>query len=174
MEMDRGVHGWIINTTRVNFWRVAGWYEFDDLVQDGFMHYQRIIAKYSNVREPKQIMSLFKVCFTNHIHDLAKKRTRDTLEVCEHALGIALENVDSVMHTSPDTSALVAQLPAILRSLIIAMQTDTRVRRPCRRRVDHRETTNEKLCRIVGADPRSINLLETLRSYLTAGSALPV
>lgn len=167
MDMDRGVKGWIVNTTKLNYWRVAGWYEFDDLVQDGYLHYQRIINKYTNVKQPAQIMSLFKVAFTNHIHDLSKKKTKYAHEVCETALGIALENIRGTMHINPDTSALVAAMPNVLRDLISHMQTDARVRRPCRRFVDHRETTNEKLCRIVGADPRKINLLETLRTWLS-------
>lgn len=173
MDMDRGVRGWIMNTTKLNFWRVAGWYEFDDLVQDGFLHYQRIVTKYSHVKEPKQMMSLFQRAFTNHIHDLAKKRTRDSVEVCEHALGIALENIATPMYANPDTNELIAQMPSLLRKLV-SSQTDARLRRPCRRKPDHRETTNERMCRIVGADPRAINLLDSLREYLSTGLPLAV
>lgn len=172
LDMDRGVRGWIINTTKLNYWRVAGFYEFDDLVQDGYLHYHRVIAKYSNVKQPAQLMALFKTCFTNHIHDIAKQRTKREHDNIDSTARVSIDQASHYLWQHPDTNENLATMPLSLRSLIRALQSDPRVRKPCRRWLDHRETTNEKLCRIVGADPRSINLLEKLRELLSTDTTV--
>jgi len=168
MDMDRGVRGYLVNTSRENFWRVAGWYDFDDMIQDGCWMWQRLVIKYPNVT-PKHRMALFKTAFTNHIHDLSKKRSRNEFVVNESDLGAEMHEVESLMFSElPDTSLIVSRLPPLLRALIHAIQNDPRARSENYRlhRDDTRETTNERLCRIVGVDPTSIDLLGTLRQYL--------
>jgi hypothetical protein len=158
----------LYNVAKQHYWRVAGWYEFDDLIQDGFLHYSRIVAKYPNVTEPKQLMRLFQRTFTNHIHDLAKRRTRYELEVNECDLGLRISEL-TTRQTLPDVSETIATLPPVLRRLLDVMQNDPRTKSPFRLRGTHRETTNEFLCRLVGVDPNEYNLLESLRTHLTDG-----
>ena len=74
--MDDGAKFWMLKYAKQNLWRVPDWYEIDDLIQDGFLHYQRIAKKYRKVKTPAHIMALFKRTYTNHIHDLSGRRTK--------------------------------------------------------------------------------------------------
>jgi len=75
-NMDRGAKLWLYKYARRNFWRVSCWYELDDLIQDGHMHYQRILDKYPRVANPAHLMRLFQITFANHLNDLSKFKTR--------------------------------------------------------------------------------------------------
>jgi len=73
--MDHGARIWLLKTVQKNYWRVPKWYEVDDLVQDGFLHYLRVLRKYQEVRNPAHLMALFKVTFCNHLNDLSNRKT---------------------------------------------------------------------------------------------------
>lgn len=166
---DAGVRGWLHKTARAHFWRVAGWCEFEDLIQDGMLLYHRIVTRYPNVTEPKHRMRLFQTAFTNHIHDLSKKRTKleTAIEFAEEQCSIQDPTV-----TQPDTSVVLATLSPVLQSFVALMQTNPRAR--FRHRIDHRETTNERICRLIGADPQQINVLQALRDHLSTGTGDPL
>lgn len=165
-NMDRGVRGWLYNTARENFWRVADWYEFDDLIQDGMLHYVRVTQKYSDVKEPRHIMRLFQTVYTNHIHDLAKKRRRYELECNEASIGLSVAEVRTTRTQAPDVNMITCRLPPVLRKLVDVLQNDPRLALPSVRRGRKRETTNEMLCRLVGVDPNASNIMEDLKSHL--------
>lgn len=162
-SMDRALRGWLHNTAVENYWRVADWYELDDLIQDGYCVFLKVSARYPNVANQKNLMALFKVAFVNHIHDLSKKKTRGSIVAREHDLGV---DIADIAPDSPDIHLAFAFLPPLLRKLVVAMQTDPRAGQPCRRRPDHRETTQEKLARIIGVSPDSPDLIEALRQAL--------
>jgi DNA-directed RNA polymerase specialized sigma24 family protein len=164
-NMDQGVRGWILKTARENLWRVSGHIEIDDLVQDGFMFWHRIVTRYPNVTETKHRMSLFKTAFTNHIHDLSKRKTR--LDVVPEAdIDVPIEHMREGEDPSqdPDLSFIIKQLPpAIMRVLTRMMEREN----PYRLRLDRtRETTNERLCRIAGLDPSHRDIQTAVLQYL--------
>lgn len=165
-EMDQGVKGWIFNTSRKEFWRVASWYEYVDLVQDGAMIYAKIVAKYPDLKTPKDRMNIFKRAFTNHIHDLSKKRTKSVTEILECTLGTQLHEIEADFFTCPDTSVTLAMLPAKLRETIHQLLTDPYVLDTFRWTGKGWETPMEKLARVMGVDP-SRDLLDELRTALT-------
>jgi hypothetical protein len=164
-NMDQGVRGWIFKTARENMWRVSSSYELSDLMQDGFLIWHRVCVKYPNVTVQKHRMGLFKTAFTNHIHDLSKKRTRLEL-VRESDLGttmeVMLEGEDP--GSDPDLAFIVRQLPpALMRVLSCVIESNS----PHRLRLDHsRETTNERLCRLAGLDPTKRNIHTAVLQYL--------
>lgn len=81
--LDDGLKKWIVVTARRNYWRVSAWYDLDDLIQDGYLCYQKCVVKYARLirkRRPskddrRNFMALVKRAYENHIHDLASKRT---------------------------------------------------------------------------------------------------
>jgi len=80
--LDEGMKRWIYATARQNHWRVARWYDLEDLIQDGFLAYQKCYVKYARLvrkRKPtkedrRNFMALVQTTYLNYIHDLAKKR----------------------------------------------------------------------------------------------------
>lgn len=189
--MDEGARIWLLRTARKNYWRVAAWYDLDDLIQDGFMCYARVIAKYERrqyvtrtgvvtnksprVRKRKHIMSLFKVVYTSHINDLANRRTTDLVEVLAEDIVSPASQAESVWDdlVTDDCDVLVyehliVEAPKVLQRLLRAMMTapGRRLRAPYRVSKTGRETVNERLCRIAGLDPRAVDVATMLRRYL--------
>jgi|SRR5215469_14487589 len=84
--------GWVINYAKNNYWRVAGFYEIDDLCQDGLLIAVLCRNRYGipgvHVTHP-HFMSLVKTAFERYLIDLVRKyKVRgDTLYVAD--LGIS-------------------------------------------------------------------------------------
>lgn len=171
--MDKAARGWLFRECREHYWRIAKWYEFDDLVQDGAMVHAKIVARYPDVTDAPHRMALFKRAFKNHVHDLAKKRTRSVVEILETTLGIRLHEIEDVPHFQhPDTSPTIATLPGPLQGVLYAVRQFDPVHR---RRADRsRETTNERLCRYAGVNPETFNALDALRDALQGSKTVAV
>lgn len=167
-SMDQGVQGWIFNTARENFWRVAEYYEFEDLLQDGGMIWAKIVRRYPGAENQKQFMALFKRAFTNHIHDLSKKasairyvREAEMPETFEGLLEMSDPDQD------PDVLLLIRQLPPAIMRALRKMYAEGR-EHPFRLRLDgSRETTRERLCRLAGLDPAARDLRNALQAHLS-------
>lgn len=154
LGIDQGVRGFIFNQARENLWRVASFYELDDLVQDGFMCWVRIVRRYPDVRTTKRRMPLFKTAFINHIHNLARTKSRRVELVNAASLEIGAfeamcEQADA--SADPDIGFIITQLPQAILAVVLRMIDGTE---PYRRHIDGtRETSNERYCRIAGLPP---------------------
>ena len=164
MDMDGPARGWMVAYARKNFWRVASWYELPDLVQDGYMVYYRIADHYrGKIKSRSHIMSLFQISFMNHIHNLAKKKTRLT--------EVPIDDYMSVLIGSSveDVSLLQMSLPKEVRSLLKQLTTTRGQRnlsKPYKSTKKGRETTNTRWCRLIGADPGMINMPQLVRASI--------
>lgn len=161
--LDEGGQGWLLKQVRLNYWRVHLVCDVDDLIQDGYMYFHKVRMRYPDANK-KHIMSLFKTSFTNHIHNLSKKQTRQPKFVDE-TLGLMISCEEAKI------ALLIAEAPPFVSDILKVMRTDEGVKRlqkPYRRRYKHRETRNERWCRIVGADAKTINLVQMVRNYLTS------
>lgn len=198
-SMDKAARAWLVTVTADHFWRVASWYEFEDLLQDGMMTWYRIVEKYETntgrVRSRPHLMKLFKRSFLNHIHDLSRNKRVARVEVKaddvkpnrvgqslarsmdrEGSEGepLAVFDVWGALGCNVDLgeyARMIVDAPVALRSLLQALifgagtrasQSEYRVRTD-----GTRETTNARLCRLVGANPDSVELADELRAFLT-------
>ena len=174
LEMDGPARLWLYKTCHKQFWRVAGWYEFDDLVQDGFMKFYHVQRKYSRARrdskhgavtEQRHLMALFKIAFINHIHGLATRRTRAPddclLEDMAVAKAIGADQLaDSLLPAEQSNAELftsICQAPEPVQRLLgkIASEPELPALRSAYRvrRDGTRETLNQRLCRIAKVEP---------------------
>lgn len=161
-RIDKGVKGFIIRTARKHHWRVADWYDLDDLIQDGFVTFCRCDYKYPRANQ-KQIMALVQVSFINHIHNLANKRT-DCLEQLLQSDAL----LESLAPPQPEESTfetLLGELPQALRQMINRILTEGKPIPYLPSEGRRRETRNEYLSRLAGLDPSSIDIEQTLRSH---------
>lgn len=161
--MDQGAIRWLHKTVRLNFWRVAAWYEPADLVQDGFLTYYRIARHYRHVTDKAHLMRLFQIAFTNHLHRLATLRTRSAVEVIDQAA------LDHAVSNDGELVALIAHAPKPVKAVLVALGRvrPEVLRAPYRRYRDGRETTNQRLCRIASLDPTT-DIVADLYNYLSA------
>jgi hypothetical protein len=199
-EMDEGARGWLIKTAKENLWRVPAWVELEDLIEDGLLVYHRVILKYEErdyvspsgyvtkksrrVRSRAHIQRLFQMAYTFHLNDLANKRTECGGEVMVRDLSSraadAIEGVVwDVFAPTPDALAheqLICDAPYLVRRLLVVMTKDERLPAMLSRyRVaanGYRETLNDRLCRLIGVDPKMHDLATALRDYLTGDEPL--
>lgn len=162
-RLDPGMRGWIVNTSKKNIWRVAHWYDLSDLIQDGFMCYAICHVKYMEVKEQKHFMALVKTTFYNFITDLANEKTQGIQEV------VVDPDSQSLVRTEQGDAffvTMLGQLPVELQQLIKLLLQDGKKPRMKRYRDGTRETTNEHLCRLLGVDPKMVNIMELFKEHM--------
>jgi hypothetical protein len=76
LEFKGPVEGYVVNYVTRNGWKVASSQTRDDLMQDAYIVYARVIAKYPAVSDAPHLMSLFKTAWHRHFLDLAKADTQ--------------------------------------------------------------------------------------------------
>jgi hypothetical protein len=181
MDMDRSARGWLFNTASANYWRVAGWYEFDDLLQDGYLHWQRVCLRYSlfanrmqHARHRRHIMRLFQTTYMNHLNDLANRKSREPEMVplrpdIQDAHGGRTEEQECCAYA--ELLQLCAEAPWPMNKVLMILVTDASndaLAARYRFRTDGtRETFNERLCRIANVNPIGFDLPAMIREYLS-------
>ena len=170
---DAGVRGMVVNMSKRQFFKVAGWYELDDLVQDGFMLWWKVRRHYPQIKEVRHLTSLFRTTFNRHIINLANNKRAVNEIAMSHFVSPDIDEndaLDQLLGGHEDTMALalLRNMPYELKALwrFINSETGRRdLRRPYRKVAGVRETTNEFLCRILGFDADSVNFQELARQH---------
>ncbi len=170
MHIDAGARGWLLATAKNNYWRIASWYDLDDLIQDGFLVWYKVVNHYAwRPRGRAHIMALFKTAYVNHIHDLSKHRSRLHEQPISVLIdGWTMDDLDQFLPPEDGIETSVANAPPMLQPLLRQLfECDPRKLRSLYRwRGSKRETTNERFCRLVGYNPSDINLVGLLYDYL--------
>ena len=176
--MDQGLQAWILKTAKKHYWRVAHWMDLDDLIQDGFLCYARVRARYPEMVRPPlrpgqraKFMSLFKRVYLNELHDKANDRTRGVSEVGladvrRHDPNCPPDELylEALLGEQPEEgtlAVLIAQAPPEVRDFLAGLETEEgqrAFRARLRRHSGHKQTLNERFCYIAGCDPRQIDL----------------
>lgn len=152
-QWDGAIKGWAVNYTKNNIWRVGAAYELAELMQDSYMYFL-ICKKRYKVLTGGHFMSLYKQCLINHFNNLSVHRFQR----------VKAENLENTRMVEQDDCVMLTSLingPAAVKELLLTLtenpgglEQEIRVsRRPTRR-----ETVNEYFCRLVGSDPKTMNL----------------
>jgi hypothetical protein len=187
--MDQKTKSWLLGTCSKHYWRVAAYYDLDDLIQEGMLVYHRTEVRYNEEgRHAEQkrnkshsyMVSTFKRSFINHIHDLANKRSRQPLELQIIDQPVPDDDVgrrnwlDYHGPSTPETQtfcAMVSMAPLRIREVLALFNSDDnrkRLRAQYRIRPDgSRESLNERLCRLAGFDPECVDLVRQLQLYFS-------
>lgn len=166
--LDSRIRAMIIREAQKNLWRVRPLYELDDLIQEGFLCYVIARAKYGHAENYGHFMRLVRTIFMNQINDLATARTRDRETVYESREPTVTHNGTLVSQAYDLGGMTLVAMPAELMRFVEAMLTGAeQISVPLRDGVK-RETNNERHCRLIGADPKQINLEDELYRHLTA------
>jgi hypothetical protein len=158
--MDQGATRWLYSYAHKNYWRVlkvAPWMSPDDLINDGMMHWCRIVHRYElrprRVRRNKHLMRLFQVTFINHVNDLSK-RSRDDVSLEE----LSPAQMNSLAYRAPQEFMGLA--PPLVKLAVAVLMTTAGAKKL--RYIDctaaRRLSMNERLCYAVGLDPRIVDL----------------
>jgi hypothetical protein len=170
--IDRGTVNWLIKTARDNNWRTkSSYFDISDLIQEGFLCYYRLATRYPDVLDAPHQMALFKRTYHNRINDLANKRTRSVEEI---PLGDLLyyNDCNPTENELATIATLMAQAPLPIKRVLKLLTTEEGCRklRAAYRLYEGgtRETTNGRLCRLVGADPTKIDLAAEFQQYFSS------
>jgi hypothetical protein len=187
--LDAGMRGFIVNTAKREFWKVAGWYEFEDLVQDGYLCFykcrqrlhKRLLVDSPTKEQRREVQAYVKTAFFNHISTLASKRmavreiTLSNLIQHVHTDQGDVRNADVWNDLAPpqmEEATLLTMLtsaPAEIKQLVQLLVSDgldlLKFERKRTKRRLLRETTNEYYCRILNLDPKQHDIVEQLKDY---------
>lgn len=186
--LDEGMRGWIISTAKKNYWRVASYYELDDLIQDGYLCYAKCHSRYRHLtikRHPlkddrRRFMALVQIAFINHITTLSWKRTRldpvplSAITQSETGQAVSLEALLPSAPEEASVAVLLASAPAEIKQLFQVLVDealslgDMLRQKGSRRRDIRRETSNEYFCRLVGLDPQKVDLVAAVNQHFFA------
>jgi hypothetical protein len=171
--MDDGAKAWMMGYARRNYWRVAAWMDLDDLIQDGYYAWVEVCWRYpAIIDQPAQIMSMFKLCFADKITDLSRGKTKQQ----DDARSDIVDVFDGDAVTMPDPSnfnLLLVKAPKLVKDTIELMTSDRmkdELNKPYERQANgHRETLNERICRLLKLDPNSIDAVRETRMWFQPG-----
>lgn len=160
--MDEGAKRWMYKYAKKNYWRIASWYEFEDLVSDGYFCYYYVIRKYPTAVDRPHIMRLFQLTFRSQIEDLANGRTKQVDDAASDVIErISIEDVEAATLAS-----LIAKAPPQIKSVLELFTTPwglEQLRSPYEAVDGHKETFNERLCRLTGV--KGVNLANAVKDY---------
>ena len=186
--MDEGARRWLFKTARKNFWRVARWYDLDDLVHEGYAVYYEVRKRYPSAIDPPHQMALFKRIFMTRLCDMAKKRTLSADEVLADDLVLRrigeqqTESLFDSIAAGPnleDVKVELAHAPRCVQEAVgLFCDGDPRLSSRYRKipvgRFLQRETLNDRLCRLIDHELEGVDLVGMLRRFLGAEPGLVV
>ena len=177
--LDAGMRRWLLSAAKRNFWRVASWYDLDDLIQDAYLCFYTCRGRYGTLtkkdqpsdEDKRRFMAIVKVAFKNHITLLARKKAPEVLvaELCVDGepMDTTLERYAGAATSDAMMLWSLAKAPRELLVLLDVIASDDskyeRSSNPCCRHL--RETNNEHFGRLLGYDPMKGNAVAYVEEY---------
>lgn len=145
------IKNWVTKQIKRQKWRCDKIYDFEDLIQEGYLIFMKLVAKYPRVTEPQNFMALYKTAFTNFIHDKAAYMQRK--RCCHDELPHDVSELWNVLGETTNAgylTAILAEAPEELRLALdlIAENPDSLKHQPR----GPRENLNMKLRRILALE----------------------
>lgn len=178
-QWEGPIEGFTVKYCDRHQWRVMPELDFDDLYQEAFMLFLRMVERYPHVVEAKHFMSLYKTALHNMVTNLATHRTRrqrhETIAVLGHQpdedrVRAAARNQGTGTNqqlAEVELEMALLEAPDVVKRLVQALEDCEGDELPSYERPGGvRETTNEWLARVTGL-PAAGNLAATLKSWLS-------
>lgn len=180
LNLPKPIVGWIYNHASENYWRVANWCEFDDLIQDGLMLAYKCRDRYGrpgkDIDQP-HFMALVKKAFYNHIAEILRHsraeqdnvtRLGDVAQQLEGGSEIeALDLTAPPVGPEQELVAIITRLPETLRKAVLAHLTKSEEFRNNRPRRFEPETEAQVLKRLAGF-PLRFDFEQELRDAISS------
>lgn len=173
--LDKGLRAWIRKIARKNHWRVASYLTVKDLEQIGMEHFCRVLDRYGADLDKPHFVRLFQVTYINAIHDLARAKRRQIDEIpasqlSDHHPDKTFETLLGAANDIQTLVALFVKAPIEVKAVVSHLLSDAGQallrNTPFLWRNGRRETTNQRLCRILGLDPTKYDIESLLGDYI--------
>lgn len=186
--LDEGLRLWIMATAHQNHWRAPAWMSVNDLIQDGFMCYEKCVKRYERLtrnlnprkHHRRNFMALVKITFTNHIHDLSSTRTEQrerpisSVQGEEDTFESWMDRNGQAEESTAELGILLKQAPLQIQEFLIALKHDAALgptrgyedgKRTAAQKAMDLETPNQYACRLANLDPKQVDMVKVLRQY---------
>lgn len=144
---------WALGFISRNTWRCDRIHDVDDLLQDAYLTYLKVAARYPRVRGQAHFMTLFRRAVHNEMHDRARymKRKRElnedtSVDACELPGRIGEVSNDGYI------AVLLEQAPENLRAALICIAQNPP---SLYQATEYRENLNMRLRRVLGYDHKA-------------------
>lgn len=168
------IQGWAIKFIQQNKWRVDRLHEFDDLLQDAYLTFLKIEAKYPRVIEAPHFMALFKTAMQNELWDKARYKQHKSALISELDLDAAEYGAGRIgdLTNSGYLNALLAEAPEELKLALAAFDDEELLKimrsKPVRgTKPKYRENLNMKLSRMIGFRRVRYDFASTFKALLS-------
>lgn len=170
-EWEGSIRGWSLNYLRKNKWRYDPVYELDDLLQDAYLVFLRVLQKYPRVVEAPHFMALYKTSLMNELIDKANDNTaRRTVLADGVDPNLIVDNMACNLGEDGAMTLLLANAPPEIRLVLSAFASEDHLielRKPYRRcRGLPRENLNARIKRVLGLDTDA-DLMGSFKRWLT-------
>lgn len=184
-EWDIRFEGWARKYIKKNRWRCDSTEDEDDLLQEAYLIFRRVLATYPLITEPSHIMALFQAAVVNEYKDKSKEWTkRRKAEVSLEQIVYNGEGTDfTILDTLGENSnegmlrLIIAELPKEVQQAISALNSAEKMallrQPPQQSRMailagfpEQKESLNDALCRIIGLR-KPADLVGMIKSALT-------
>lgn len=156
-EWSGPIEGWAKKFIYENGWRCDHLHEPDDLLQDAYLTFLRIEAKYPRVIEAPHFMALFKTAMQNEMWDRARYKMHKAALTTELDLDAAEYGAYRIgdLTNNGYLNALLAEAPEELKLALATFDDDELLEimrsEPARSsKPKQRENLNMKLSRVIG------------------------
>jgi hypothetical protein len=114
--------GYATNQVHAQLWRMHGRETFEDMMQEAFLVYARVHARYATkTNDPKWLMALFREALQNRLTDLARRNgLRARCELVTDAVDISTERSDPI-DAIDELIEAVDNAPQELRSVLLVL-----------------------------------------------------
>lgn len=110
------LRGWTVNHVSRNYWRVESTMERDDVMQESYLTFLKVKARYAGVvDEPAHFMALYKTAWTRRFTDLANADTARRVEISSDRSGPDGEARTSVEELTAGETDNDGRLAVLLR-----------------------------------------------------------
>lgn len=185
-EWDIRFQGFAAKFINQHKWKLDPTLDFDDLMQDAYLIFRRVLCSYPWVTDASNIMALFKIAMKNEFIDGAKQWTKKRR--AEISIETILSVTDSDDYKLLDTlgeennegllRVIINEWPPEMRAALAVLTSDEKMAILRQPQVQtelakmagiepEKETLNEAICRIIRL-PKTVDLLGMLRSALTS------
>ena len=173
-EYPGRIQGWAVNFCSENAWRVSATMELNDLLQEAYLTYLKVVEKYGKTaKNGPHFMRLYQTTLRNRVTDLAWDASEVyTKTKREEVAEFSLESVMGDSDNDGYLSVLIQQAPTevkmVLNMILNAPQEFVEVTMASWRRGDNRMSNGgcTRINRALGLDPE-INVMQLVRDYFS-------
>ena len=163
--------GYVRKFYQTQAWRLFSYWEEEDVYQEMYIKFLKVLRKYPDVQTPRHLMGLFKIALQNWAHNCNEKRRLESPLVLMGGVVKEVEEdggMESYLsqHPGQDYEELTmgirlkdlpSKLQQVLKRALFGDQLPNR----------KNESVNQYLCRLVGENPKRVQLGGQLQTALT-------